>query len=156
LIAADVDYWVAGGWGVDALLGEQTRTHHDLDLVIAAAPVLWQRRQSDDAKRALEALGYRFERNDIHLGAWFVERIVLCHSSGRRVELLPIDERPADFFATGLIGGRATPCLSPDTQLRIHTGYRRTSADDHDVDALCDRLGLEAPPSDRKMEPGWR
>jgi lincosamide nucleotidyltransferase A/C/D/E len=31
--AAGLEVWVDGGWGVDALLGEQTREHQDLDLV---------------------------------------------------------------------------------------------------------------------------
>lgn len=35
LAAAGVDAWLDGGWGVDALVGEQTRPHDDLDLVIA-------------------------------------------------------------------------------------------------------------------------
>jgi lincosamide nucleotidyltransferase A/C/D/E len=26
--------WVTGGWGVDALLGEQTRPHKDLDILV--------------------------------------------------------------------------------------------------------------------------
>lgn len=29
-----IEIWLDGGWGVDALLGEQTRSHDDLDLVI--------------------------------------------------------------------------------------------------------------------------
>src|SRR5438876_8784156 len=29
-----VDLWIDGGWGVDALLGEQTRPHKDLDIAI--------------------------------------------------------------------------------------------------------------------------
>ena len=29
-----VPYWVAGGWGLDALVGCQTRRHRDLDLVV--------------------------------------------------------------------------------------------------------------------------
>jgi lincosamide nucleotidyltransferase A/C/D/E len=29
-----VTAWVDGGWGVDALLGEQVREHDDLDLVV--------------------------------------------------------------------------------------------------------------------------
>lgn len=36
LAAADVTPWIDGGWGVDALLGHQTREHGDLDLVIEA------------------------------------------------------------------------------------------------------------------------
>ena len=29
-----IDVWLDGGWGVDALLGHQTRDHDDLDLVV--------------------------------------------------------------------------------------------------------------------------
>lgn len=29
--AASLPYWIDGGWGVDALLGEQTKQHSDLD-----------------------------------------------------------------------------------------------------------------------------
>ena len=32
---AGIDCRIDGGWGVDALLGEQTRPHDDLDLVVA-------------------------------------------------------------------------------------------------------------------------
>ena len=34
--SASVDVWVHGGWGIDALLGEQTRAHDDLDVIIRA------------------------------------------------------------------------------------------------------------------------
>jgi lincosamide nucleotidyltransferase A/C/D/E len=33
----EVVVWLDGGWGVDALLGAQTRAHDDLDVVMAAA-----------------------------------------------------------------------------------------------------------------------
>jgi lincosamide nucleotidyltransferase A/C/D/E len=26
--------WLVGGWGIDALIGEQTRPHHDLDVLV--------------------------------------------------------------------------------------------------------------------------
>jgi lincosamide nucleotidyltransferase A/C/D/E len=29
-----IKIWIDGGWGVDALLGKQTRTHADLDIVV--------------------------------------------------------------------------------------------------------------------------
>src|SRR5215471_15172124 len=35
LDAATVSAWVAGGWGVDALIGHQTRRHYDLELVVS-------------------------------------------------------------------------------------------------------------------------
>ena len=28
-----IDIWLAGGWGVDALLGKETRLHSDLDVI---------------------------------------------------------------------------------------------------------------------------
>jgi len=34
LQADGISVWIDGGWGVDALLGHQTREHDDLDLVI--------------------------------------------------------------------------------------------------------------------------
>ena len=33
---ANVDLWLDGGWGHDAVLGEQTRRHDDLDLLVHA------------------------------------------------------------------------------------------------------------------------
>lgn len=35
LDAANIAVWLDGGWGVDALIGKQTRPHDDLDVVIA-------------------------------------------------------------------------------------------------------------------------
>ena len=29
-----IDVWIVGGWGVDALLGKQTREHDDLDIAV--------------------------------------------------------------------------------------------------------------------------
>jgi lincosamide nucleotidyltransferase A/C/D/E len=29
-----VDVWIAGGWGVDALIGQQTRPHNDFDIFV--------------------------------------------------------------------------------------------------------------------------
>jgi Aminoglycoside-2''-adenylyltransferase len=31
--AADIEIWLDGGWGVDALLGVQTRPHDDVDII---------------------------------------------------------------------------------------------------------------------------
>ena len=30
----NIKIWLDGGWGVDALLGQQTRLHSDLDIII--------------------------------------------------------------------------------------------------------------------------
>ncbi|WP_232519770.1 nucleotidyltransferase domain-containing protein [Actinosynnema pretiosum] len=38
--AAGARLWIDGGWGVDALLGERTRRHGDLDVVVEGRGVL--------------------------------------------------------------------------------------------------------------------
>ena len=39
LDAAEIEHWLDGGWGVDALLKKQTRPHKDVDLVLRVADV---------------------------------------------------------------------------------------------------------------------
>jgi lincosamide nucleotidyltransferase A/C/D/E len=65
--------WVDGGWGVDALLGEQTREHEDLDLVIALD-------DGGEAERALSALGFAMSEDERPT------RFVLAHDGGRRID----------------------------------------------------------------------
>jgi hypothetical protein len=43
--------WIDGGWGIDVLVGEQTRKHDDLDLVVA-------QRQLAAAQSSLRELGH--------------------------------------------------------------------------------------------------
>ena len=47
--AAEVQVWLDGGWGIDALVGEQTRAHKDLDLIV----------RDDDVRRLREVLADR-------------------------------------------------------------------------------------------------
>jgi lincosamide nucleotidyltransferase A/C/D/E len=48
---AGVGVWIDGGWGIDALLGEQSREHDDLDVTILLT-------SSSHAAAALAALGF--------------------------------------------------------------------------------------------------
>ena len=49
--AAGLDICIDGGWAVDALLGEQTRPHGDLDIALPAS-------QGARLRAMLEAQGY--------------------------------------------------------------------------------------------------
>ena len=67
LLKAGCRVWVAGGWGVDALIGRQTRPHRDLDLAVDAndeTPAVWM----------LERRGYQVETDlgpvRVELAAW--------------------------------------------------------------------------------------
>ena len=48
----DIEVFIDGGWGVDALLGEQMRPHADLDIALEHKDVL-------QVRALLEARGYK-------------------------------------------------------------------------------------------------
>ncbi len=52
-----IEIWVDGGWGVDALLGEQTRVHSDLDIAIQQKDLL-------KLRELLDAQGYKDVQRD--------------------------------------------------------------------------------------------
>jgi lincosamide nucleotidyltransferase A/C/D/E len=147
LDGAGIGWWIDGGWGVDALLGEETRPHDDLDLVVERKHI-----------GKLHALFPEFERVDEE---WWPARFVLRDPSGRQVDFHPVefDSRryPADGLrGRGRIGGREVRCLTPELQLRHHD-YATGGPDDvdwHDVRLLCERFGLQAP-SGYAERPGY-
>ncbi|TXS38577.1 nucleotidyltransferase domain-containing protein [Streptomyces sp. OR43] len=144
---AGADVVIAGGWGVDALLGEQTRGHKDLDL-------LHRSEQEPALVAALTAAGYT-ETLD-----WRPARFVLSHPSGREIDLHPLRfapdgsavqssldpekpfRYPAECFVTGIIGGTRVPCISVGQQVGFHQGYEPGEADLHDMDRLRGKFGV--------------
>ncbi|MFE9253038.1 nucleotidyltransferase domain-containing protein [Streptomyces sp. NPDC007088] len=141
LEAAGCAVWVAGGWGVDALLGTPTRPHEDLDLAHRAD-------QAAQLAAALGALGHVLAE-DARPVRW-----VLRDGRGHQVDLHPLVfaadgsarqesytpgrpyAYPADCFVTGSIGGRTVPCLSARQQAAFHTGYPPRERDLLDMRSL--------------------
>lgn len=129
--------WVMGGWGVDALLGEQTRAHHDLDLLVDARdlPALhtWLRGEGF-------ARGYEWSENSplrIEGRMWdtaFVERdadgreldVHAVHVTDGIVRLATTDpwELPPNILSgVGRVGGYEVSCASASGQRAMHLGY---------------------------------
>ena len=140
LAAAGCTAWLGGGWGVDALVGRQTRPHRDLDLLVEAAHL-------DDALTALGRLAYVVETD------WLPVRLEVAAPGGRWVDLHPVTfdddgngvqagpdgttyDYPAGCLAGGRIGGREVRCLSVARQLAAHAGYPPREVDRHDVAVL--------------------
>ena len=151
LDGAQIDAWVDGGWGVDALLGRETRPHEDLDLVIDIALVT-------AARAALEPLGFspstdelptRLEVRD-RTGRQVDFHIVSFDSEGVGVQVLQDGSRfsyPAEGFeANGTIGRRRVRCLSAGVQALCHIGYKLKAKDIHDLRLLHERFGVPMPP----------
>jgi lincosamide nucleotidyltransferase A/C/D/E len=155
LDGAGLDAWVDGGWGVDALLGRQTRAHEDLDLVVAL----------DRCARIQAVLGSRgFTLAEDHLPVRFVLthpelghvdfHTVTFDSAGGGLQPQP-DGRtfryPPDGFVSGMIAGRPVRCISAEVQVRCHLGYEPKEKDVHDVLALHRAFGIELPGAYRRF-----
>jgi lincosamide nucleotidyltransferase A/C/D/E len=145
-----ISAWVHGGWGIDALLGEETRIHDDLDLVVQVAD--WPR-----IRPALAGLGY-------HVAAGAPPtNVVLLDAAGRQVDLHPVrfaangdgiyrmatgEDWPfpaAGFAGHGRIRQREVRCLTPDVEVLCHVDYELEEVDYADLAALGRRFGVLVP-----------
>lgn len=131
LAAADVDTWVSGGWGVDALAGRQTRIHRDLDLILDFA-------DEPRAVDVLASLGYRVHFR-VRSDRPTFTRTVLNDALARKIDLHPVDVRSMRaHLDDGSIGPRTVPCLSTAFQFTAHEGYKRRRNDRIDIATLRD------------------
>ncbi|HEX8888342.1 MAG TPA: nucleotidyltransferase family protein [Pyrinomonadaceae bacterium] len=150
---SQIEVYIDGGWCVDALLGEQTRPHEDLDIAI-------QHKDVAQVRALLEARGYRDVPRDDTRECNFV----LGDSYGHQVDIHTYTfdtagnhifgvEYPADSLSgSGRIGGHQVKCISPEWAVKFHTGYEVDGNDYKDVQALCQRFGIEIPSEYRKFE----
>lgn len=142
-----VHYWLDGGWGVDCLLGEQTRTHGDLDVVLPRSEV-------DRVRAILASRGFVVVRD------WLPTSLALRDGQGREVDLHPVDltsdgggdqvlpDGAAWHYAppvVGSINGRMVCCSSAEDQLLMHQGYEPRPVDFADVRRIAARFGLPVP-----------
>ena len=146
LTSSKIPVHVDGGWAVDALLGEQTRPHNDLDIAVKHADVPLLR-------DLLEQKGYREVPRDDSWECNFVlgdsfGHAVDVHSytfdaQGNCVHGVPYPA--ASLTGSGKIGGMSVDCTSAEWLVKFHTGYELDEDDYQDVSALCARFGLQLP-----------
>ena len=144
--------WIDGGWGVDALLGEQTRKHQDLDIIIS-------RKDSAILTEALFARGFV----DIHTDDRTDRNFVMGHQTHGMIDFHVVEltqdggavyrPREIDWIiselelnAVGYIGEREVRCLSADYQVRSHAGYPLQDTDFADMHALHKKYGVKLLP----------
>jgi len=146
-----IQLWIDGGWGVDALLGEQTRPHADLDIVI----------QQKDLQKVVKLLvdrGYKnVQRDDTRL--W---NFVLGDDRGREIDfhVIVFNDKgdgiygppEVDFVfpagslsGIGKIDGYEVRCTAPEYMVKFHTGYEPQEKDFRDVSALCQKFCIDYP-----------
>ena len=141
--------WVGGGWGVDALIGSQTRPHGDIDVYI-------EKRNADSFIKMLSSKGYcevKMEYTtkshtvwqnssdhivDLHLIEFKADDAESLYFEGEAYPLFVLD-------GTGTIGGIAVRCFTAEAQLLFHQGYEHSEKDIHDVLLLCKTFELDIP-----------
>lgn len=137
-----IDTWIGGGWGIDALVGTQTREHDDLDLLI----------RGDDevaVRSLLNSRGFEIVTD------WRPTRVALRHPDLGEIDVHAIQfrddgsawlpgldctafEYPANAFTTGIIEGHRVNCITAQQQLAFHLGYQPKPKDRADMDTLAD------------------
>jgi lincosamide nucleotidyltransferase A/C/D/E len=138
--------WIAGGWGIDALVGVQTREHRDLDL-------LHRLEQETAVVAALSEAGFGDTLD------WRPVRFVMANGQ-KEIDLHPLVfekdgsavqeslepgtpfRYPQECFVTGTIGGVRVPCLSAEQQVYFHQGYEPTERDRQDMARLRKAFGI--------------
>jgi hypothetical protein len=157
-VGARLPCWVGGGWGVDALLGVQTRYHTDLDLVVDDVG-----RDRPEIEAVLAPLGYRFLRRGESGAWWKPETAVLGRGRGSVIEVLSVEPRilvaaaellagagvegdgPFGLYDKGVIAGAGVPCLSRAAQRLFHLGYVRQAGEPDDMELLAGERGVANP-----------
>jgi lincosamide nucleotidyltransferase A/C/D/E len=155
---ASIEFWIEGGWGIDALLGRQTRLHDDLDLGV---------RMNDMTQ--LEETLVEFRRSD----AEWPSAVVFEDGAGRKVDTHPLtfDESgdgwqadakggarhkwPRDgLTGRGCIANLDVPCITAELRVQWHLYPEFDDVDWRDLQLVCGRFGLEVPDECREA-PGF-
>lgn len=147
-----VEVWLDGGWGVDALVGHQTRKHDDVDLFV-------QKNDERDVRALLSSMAF------YEIPADFTTD---DHTAWRDAQGSAVDLHVFEFINTeevkfegetypfdvlngsGQIGTIKVRCLTAEAQLLYHQGYEHDENDVHDVMLLCDTFGLSIPDEYKK------
>jgi lincosamide nucleotidyltransferase A/C/D/E len=149
--AAGIEFCLDGGWAVDALLGELTRPHGDLDIIL-------DERQVPALRALLVGDGFEPQPGDASSNPVFLDRsglkvdvhVVHFEPDGTAVHRMEDDRDwvfPASAFAgRGTIEGTVVRCLSAEAQVQCHAqGYLPTAKDYQDMERLRARFGVELP-----------
>lgn len=157
--SAEIEVWLEGGWGVDALLETQTRPHKDLDIILRVSEL-------PKLRELLLSRGFSIQEGGTP------SNFVLADDSGREVDVHAVDfDRAgngiyrmanehdwafpaAGFTGRGTVDGLGVRCLTAEVQVFCHgPWYVPTENDIRDMERLHDRFGVDLPPHLRRDEP---
>ncbi|MBI2355891.1 MAG: nucleotidyltransferase family protein [Candidatus Doudnabacteria bacterium] len=157
---AGIKFWIDGGWCMDALLGEQTRPHSDLDIAIQEKDVL-------NFRKLLEPQGYK----DIKIEDARPHNFVLGDDNGREVDIhvIVLDDKGNGIYGPlengqqmypaqgltgkGVIDGQEVRCISPEIMVEFIAPWVQKHKEKYvkNLKALCDKFGIEYPQELKKL-----
>lgn len=146
-IDAEIKVFLDGGWGVDALLGYQSRTHNDIDIFV-------EKNDYQNFIEIMKANGFyeiKMEYTTLNHTVWedLKNRIIDLHCFEYTDEgeiLYDGDCFPVETFSgKGRIEEIEVSCIEPYSQVMFHLGYEFDENDAHDVKLLCETLHIEIP-----------
>ena len=164
LAANSLQIWLSGGWGIDALLGQQTRPHKDLDVIMLL----------DDVLRVFEI----FEKEGYNLKEIWSENRWVINEDGEKIatafvlhnpegcefdaHAIRLDEggngvptwEAEDFYFTkqdlaglGRVAGYPVRCITAKSQMICHEGYQLPEKHMRDLERLHEKFGVPYPES---------
>jgi len=163
LFAEGIHVWLTGGWGIDALLQEQTRKHKDLDIIMLADDVVRMREVLAHDGYQLQELWEENSWVQDASGAEIPTAFVLQDAQGRQIDAhaMRIDDQgngiPAwvneeqlifkteDLAGIGAIAGLEVCCITPAMQVVCHIGYDMPDFQMRDMKLLERRFGVDYP-----------
>lgn len=142
-----IQIYLDGGWGVDALVGFESRCHNDIDIFI-------EKQDKECSIKLLKDTGYSetvMEYTTLEHTVWRDgnARIIDLHIFSRNSEgdfVFESETFPKEVFTgKGRIGHLEVDCITPEWQVRFHSGYKLDDNDIKDVLLLCDKFNLALP-----------
>ena len=143
----EINIWIDGGWGVDALLKEETRVHKDIDLFVEECK--GEKFISILKEKGFNEIVEPYTTESHTVWKDIKDRIIDLHIF-KFNELGYIvfegEEYPASVFSgVGEIGGKEVRCIDAENQVLFHLGYEHDENDIHDVKLLCERFNIPLP-----------
>lgn len=142
-----IGIYLDGGWGIDALVGFESRAHNDIDIFI-------EQQNKDYAVKLL--MNHRYSEKVMEYTT--LDHTVWQDDKERIIDLHIFSLNSKDDFVfegatypkevlsgKGRIGGLEVDCITPEWQIIFHSGYELDDNDIKDVLLLCNRFNIGVP-----------